>query len=101
VIEPAKDTRAAGQLEVVADASTGREFYALNGVELRDGDRIELAVADGTWIAGGFCWSGKKARWPGLRIDLAIPASIAGVRPKAVISIPPAHAVVRFALSRG
>jgi len=97
--ERSTDDREAGRLVLLTDIATGGPHYYLNGIRLKEGDRIELAVADGSWISGTYCWSGHQTRWPGMRIRLARrPDADERARSgNAVISIPPEEAIVRFA----
>lgn len=69
--------------------------HVLDGVALTEGARLQVRLADGTWLEGTYSWSGVIARWPGLRIELGGPVP-EGVprRPMAVMALPP-QAVVR------
>ena len=96
--KPSTDVRKAGRLDLLTDIATGVKHYYLDGIRLSDGDPIELAVDDGVWIRGTFCWSGHATRWPGMRIKLTRrPDAEDNGRGNAVISIPPEEALVRFA----
>jgi hypothetical protein len=96
VLQPSESSSGVGRMELQVDAVTGRKHFFLNGVRLKDGDGIELSVADGSWIAGTFCWSGNTTRWPGMRIALG-GAATDGRRVAAVIAVPPEHATIRLA----
>ncbi len=66
--------------------------HYLEGFPVDEGTPLEVLLADGTWLAGVYSWSGVSARWPGLRFELGgVPQQTTdGIRrPMAVMALPP------------
>jgi hypothetical protein len=75
-------------------------LHFLEGQPLAEGTRLQVQLADGSWLEGVYSWSGVVARWPGLRIELGGPIPEGWPRrPMAVMALPP-QAVVRRPVPR-
>ena len=90
-VEPWGADDRGSELELRREDGLSRHY--LIGRPVRQGDRLELALADGGWLPGIYEWrrdGGSDARWPMLRIDLGGPWEHDGSRrPSGVITLAP------------
>jgi hypothetical protein len=84
-----------GQVLEKRDAD-GQPRHLLDGRPLSPGiSRIDLLLADGTWLSGTYEWNLRPATWPALRFSIAAPED-ASVRPTTCVALLPPDAVLRW-----
>lgn len=92
-VEAGDGPRGRGQLDLREE--NGRASYHLDGKVMRNGEALELLLADGTWLRGSFEWRGIPVVWPALRIDLAGQVSRSSERRNSTAMPLPPTALVR------